>query len=231
MDLDLPDVMKLHDVFICHAREDKDEFVRPLVEALRSHHIEVWYAEFALDVGDSLREAIDRGLATSRYGIVVLSPSFFRKRWPNRELNGLVAREMGEDHGIILPIWHGVDQMGEVAAETVEFLDHEHVALPQGAQAAAESGAVVATAPEANQGCSRLAQSPALGGRQSDMDRSRKSADHSPGTACTILFRPAKARHVCACGYRSIVSTQIIHSKSNPTVMGPRVAMNFRGFG
>ena len=69
------------------------------------------------------------------------------------------------------------------------------------------------------------------GGRQSDMDRSRKSADHSPGTACTILFRPAKARHVCACGYRSIVSTQILYSKSNPTVMGPRVAMNFRGFG
>ena len=110
MDLDLPDVMKLHDVFICHASEDKDEFVRPLAEALRSHHIEVWYDEFALDVGDSLREAIDRGLATSRYGIVVLSPSFFRKRWPNRELNGLVAREMGEDHGIILPIWHGVDR-------------------------------------------------------------------------------------------------------------------------
>ena len=110
MDLDLPDVMKLHDVFICHASEDKDEFVRPLAEALRSHHIEVWYDEFALAVGDSLREAIDRGLATSRYGIVVLSPSFFRKRWPNRELNGLVAREMGEDHGIILPIWHGVDR-------------------------------------------------------------------------------------------------------------------------
>ena len=80
-------------------------------------------------------------------------------------------------------------------------------------------------------GCSRLAQSPAFGGRQSEVGRSRKSADHSPGTACTILFRPAKARHVCACGYRSIVSTQIVYSKSNPTVMDPRVAMNFRGFG
>ena len=65
MDSDLPDSMKLHDVFICHASEDKDEFVRPLAEALKSNHIEVWYDEFALYVGDSLREAIDRGLATS----------------------------------------------------------------------------------------------------------------------------------------------------------------------
>ena len=104
MDLDMADVTKLYDVFICHASEDKDEFVRPLAETLRSHHLEVWYDEFALDIGDSLREAIDRGLATSRYGIVVLSPSFFRKQWPRRELNGLVAREMGEDRGMILPI-------------------------------------------------------------------------------------------------------------------------------
>jgi len=110
MDLVLPDVVKLYDVFICHANEDKDEFVRPLAEALRSHHLEVWYDEFALDVGDSLREAIDRGLASSRYGIVVLSPSFFRKQWPQRELNGLVARETGEDRRMILPIWHNVDR-------------------------------------------------------------------------------------------------------------------------
>lgn len=100
--------MDLHDVFICHASEDKNDFVRPLAEVLRSHHIDVWYDEFTLTVGDSLREAIDRGLASSRFAIVVLSPSFFKKRWPKRELNGLVAREMGEDRNLILPVWHGV---------------------------------------------------------------------------------------------------------------------------
>ena len=108
MDPNLSDVTKLYDVFICHASEDKDEFVRPLAEALRSQHLAVWYDEFAVDVGDSLREAIDRGLATSLYGIVVLSPSFFHKRWPKRELSGLVAREMGEGRGMILPVWHHV---------------------------------------------------------------------------------------------------------------------------
>lgn len=98
----------LHDVFICHASEDKDDFVRPLAEALRSHHVEVWYDEFTLSVGDSLREAIDRGLSSSRFGIVVLSPSFFQKPWANRELNGLVARETAEDRHLILPVWHNV---------------------------------------------------------------------------------------------------------------------------
>ena len=115
MDRDASAATKLHDVFICHASEDKDEFVRPLAEALRAHNLAVWYDEFALDVGDSLREAIDRGLATSRYGIVVLSPSFFRKRWPQRELNGLVAREMADDRGMILPVWHRVDRDAVVA--------------------------------------------------------------------------------------------------------------------
>lgn len=100
----------LHDVFVCHASEDKDGFVRPLAERLRAHHLEVWYDEFALRVGDSLRQAIDRGLANSRFGIVVLSPAFFRKRWTQRELNGLVAREMHEGRELVLPIWHGVDQ-------------------------------------------------------------------------------------------------------------------------
>ena len=67
-------------------------------------------------VGDSLRETIDRGLTSSRFGIVVLSPSFFGKRWPNRELNGLMARETGEDRHIVLPIWHDVDR-----AQVLEF--------------------------------------------------------------------------------------------------------------
>jgi hypothetical protein len=100
----------LHDVFICHASEDKNDFVRPLAEGLRARHVEVWYDEFSLKVGDSLRQAIDRGLINSQFGIVVLSPAFFRKHWTQRELSGLVAREMHEGRELVLPIWYGVDQ-------------------------------------------------------------------------------------------------------------------------
>ena len=101
-----PEVKK-HDLFISHASEDKDDFVRPLATALASFGLEVWYDETTLKLGDSLRQSIDRGLANSRYGVVVLSTSFFSKNWPQYELNGLVAREMNGVK-VILPIWHKV---------------------------------------------------------------------------------------------------------------------------
>jgi len=98
-----------HDFFISHASEDKDGFVRNLADLLRARGAKVWYAEFTLKVGDSLRRTIDQGLATSRFGVVVLSEHFFRKEWPNRELDGLVALET-DGQTRILPIWHKVSR-------------------------------------------------------------------------------------------------------------------------
>ena len=98
-----------YDAFISHASEDKEKFVKPLAKALTRMHYRVWYDEFELRVGDSLRKSIDKGLVNSRFGIVVLSPAFFAKNWPQYELNGLTAREM-DGHKVILPIWHGVDR-------------------------------------------------------------------------------------------------------------------------
>jgi hypothetical protein len=98
----------LYDAFICHASEDKESFVRQLAEQLRGSHLQVWYDEFTLDVGDSLRDAIDAGLRGSRFGLVILSPHFFNKNWPKKELNGLFARETASGESLILPIWHGV---------------------------------------------------------------------------------------------------------------------------
>ena len=95
------------DAFISHASEDKDSFVRPLARALASLGVKVWYDEFTLKLGDSLSQSIDKGLAHSRYGIVVLSRAFMTKPWPQRELSGLVTREI-DGHAAIVPIWHGV---------------------------------------------------------------------------------------------------------------------------
>lgn len=96
-----------YDAFISHASEDKQGIVRSLANALAKMGFRIWYDEFELRVGDSLRQSIDRGLVNSRYGIVVLSKAFFAKNWPQYELNGLTAREM-EGHKVILPVWHGV---------------------------------------------------------------------------------------------------------------------------
>jgi hypothetical protein len=96
-----------YDVFVSHASEDKD-FVRPLVRAIRRARIKVWYDENALLWGDELRKSIDRGLLNSRYGIVVFSKAFLkRKRWTEHELNGLFAKER-DGRKVILPIWHKI---------------------------------------------------------------------------------------------------------------------------
>jgi TIR domain len=95
------------DTFISHASEDKADFVRPLADALRAYGLSVWYDEFTLTVGDSLSRTIDKGLAKSKFGVVVLSPSFLKKDWPEYELRGLTAREIGSDK-VILPVWYGL---------------------------------------------------------------------------------------------------------------------------
>ncbi|HEY5511440.1 MAG TPA: toll/interleukin-1 receptor domain-containing protein [Prolixibacteraceae bacterium] len=96
-----------YDAFICHASEDKEPIVRPLAIMLRKMGFYIWYDEFELRIGDSLRQSIDKGLVNSNYGIVILSKSFFAKNWPQYELNGLTAKEI-DGEKVILPVWHEV---------------------------------------------------------------------------------------------------------------------------
>ena len=104
--IDAPDE-RVFDVFISHTSEDKVEVVRPLATALREAGLSVWYDEFELRIGDSLRRKIDKGLANSRFGVVVFSRAFFGRGWPEYELDGLVTRTVSGEQ-ILLPIWHDV---------------------------------------------------------------------------------------------------------------------------
>lgn len=122
-----------YDIFISHANEDKEAVARPLAAALQQRNVRVWFDEVALTIGDSLRRSIDRGLTRSRYGVVILSPSFLRKEWPNRELDGLVALDDGSEK-VILPVWHNVSQRqiarysptlaDKLGASTAKGIDH-----------------------------------------------------------------------------------------------------------
>ena len=96
-----------YDVFISHAWEDKDTFVRPLADLLQKFGLKVWYDEFSLKVGDSLSGTIDKGLSNSRYGVVVLSKAFIKKPWTEYELRGLITKEIGKEK-VILPIWYKI---------------------------------------------------------------------------------------------------------------------------
>ncbi len=100
--------LKTYDVFIAHASEDKD-FVTPLALSLIERGIKVWYDDFILKLGYSLRREIDRGLSQSNYGLVILSHNFFAKLWPQKELDGLASQE-NIDRKVIIPVWHKINK-------------------------------------------------------------------------------------------------------------------------
>ena len=98
---------KEHDIFIFHASEDKDGVVRPLCDALSREGLGAWCDEFTLYIGDSFRQKLDEGLAKSRVGLVVLSPSLVGKRWADYELDEIVKRIV-QGEQVFLQIWHNI---------------------------------------------------------------------------------------------------------------------------
>ena len=129
-----------YDAFISHASEDKEAFVRPFASEL-AKEMRVWYDEFSLKLGDRLSESIDRGLRSSRYGVVVLSHAFFAKRWPAAELSALVTRANNSGKPVIIPIWHGVNRQD---VESYSPLLADLVAVTSTADVPAVARAIIA---------------------------------------------------------------------------------------
>ena len=100
---------KEYDFFISHAWEDKEAVAKPLADAMIEKGAKVWLDKYQMTVGDSLRQSIDDGLAHSRYGIVILSETYFKKFWTGKELNGLFAKQE-DGKKVILPVWHNISK-------------------------------------------------------------------------------------------------------------------------
>ncbi|MFA6148681.1 MAG: toll/interleukin-1 receptor domain-containing protein [bacterium] len=103
-------INRLTKLFISHASEDKKAVALPLAKELIKAGYSVWYDEFSLELGDSLRKNIDDGLSKCDYAIIILSKAFFNKHWPEKELDGIASIESSRKENIILPIWHGVNE-------------------------------------------------------------------------------------------------------------------------
>lgn len=108
----LPD---LRDVFLCHAWDDRKEAAKSLHDLLESKGVTVWFSEKDILLGSSLLREIDKGLAKSRVGIVLVTPSFL-KRVKNegiadKELSALLARDL------LVPIVHNTtfEELREVS--------------------------------------------------------------------------------------------------------------------
>jgi hypothetical protein len=100
-----------YDVFISHASEDKKGFVNEFVHELSNLGIKVWYDEQNIKWGDQIREEIDKGLSKSKFGIVIISPSYIAdgKYWTKTEFNGLFQLDRYKGK-MLLPIFHKITE-------------------------------------------------------------------------------------------------------------------------
>ena len=97
----LPD---LRDVFLCHAWDDRKGVAKELHDILESKNVSVWFSEKDVLLGSPLLREIDKGLAKSRVGIVLVTPSFLERikgeGIADKELSALLARDL------LVPIVH-----------------------------------------------------------------------------------------------------------------------------
>ena len=97
----LPD---LRDVFLCHAWDDRKEAAKELHDLLESSNVTVWFSEKDVLLGTSLLREIDKGLAKSRVGIVLVTPSLLKRisaeGIAEKELSALLARD------VLVPVVH-----------------------------------------------------------------------------------------------------------------------------
>lgn len=92
--------------FISHDTRDKDVLVRNLASKLSSMLCPVWYDEYSLIPGQSLRESIERGLKTCPKCIVILSKNFFSNPgWTKREFDTIYTREIVDGKRVMIPVW------------------------------------------------------------------------------------------------------------------------------
>lgn len=111
------------DVFLCHASEDKDSVIRPIVAALNEAGITYWLDEIEVLWGDSLTSKVNEGLRLSRFGVVVLSISFLKKHWPQRELNAVLNLEATTGETKVLPMLIGTAEEQAVILKAFPLLN------------------------------------------------------------------------------------------------------------
>lgn len=118
------------DFFVSHASCDKEAVVVPLVRALEKRGQRVWYDNLQIKPGDSLSSLIDFGIQSSLFGVVVISETFFGRRWTEAEIKALQRKR-------IYLMLHGID-MERLQALRPELADRYAISAHVGAEAVAD---------------------------------------------------------------------------------------------
>lgn len=97
-------IQGLHDVFLCHAWDDRKGAAKELYESLKSRGVSVWFSEENVPLGSQLLREIDKGLTKSRFGIVLVTPAFLKRveheGVAEKELSALLSRDL------LVPVVH-----------------------------------------------------------------------------------------------------------------------------
>lgn len=97
--------------FISHDSNDKEEIAKKIAVKLQKMLCPVWYDEFSLNVGDNLRESIEKGLKECKKCILILSPSFIsNKGWTKTEFDSIFTRQIMEEQNLVLPVWFNIEK-------------------------------------------------------------------------------------------------------------------------
>ncbi len=85
----------LRDVFLCHAWDDRQGAAKQLHDLLEAAGVKVWFSEKDLGLGVPMMRAIDKGLAASRIGLVLVTPALLarlpKESVADKELSALLA--------------------------------------------------------------------------------------------------------------------------------------------
>ncbi len=95
--------------FISHDSRDKDDIARPIVQGLTKLVCPVWFDEYSLNVGDSLRESIEKGIKEAKKCVLIITPNFIENSgWTKSEFNSVFTKDILLKSRSILPVWYGV---------------------------------------------------------------------------------------------------------------------------
>lgn len=95
-----------YDLFLCHAWDDRLETATELHNRLEAEDVSVWFSERDIILGQPFMREIDKGLAKTRIGLVLITPAFLRRIGSGgvseKELSELLSRDL------LIPVAHGV---------------------------------------------------------------------------------------------------------------------------
>lgn len=94
----------MKDFFICHASEDKKNYVYPIRDGLEKLGVSTWVDKGEIDLGDNILLKVQEGIKNCRYALIVISKIWFDKNWPLKELSSLLSREIRTGKTFVIPL-------------------------------------------------------------------------------------------------------------------------------